>query len=129
MSIKMTWYVSSDTNVVLSTSESVLEETSVCEAFNVLLNVGFGDMEARAVEETLVCKMLNVLLGVGFGDLEARAAETDAGNCRACLTASMSPRARAGWGEFKRGGRGGAGEFVSMLNMARGGGGRGPAIA
>lgn len=88
--------MSSGTNVILSTSESVLEETSVCEAFNVLLDVGFGDVEARDVEERLVCEMFNVLLGIGFGDLEARAAETDAGNCRACLTASISPRARAG---------------------------------
>lgn len=85
--------MSSGTNVILSTSESVLEETSVCEAFNVLLDVSFGDVEVR---ERLVCEMFNVLLGIGFGDLEARAAETDAGNCRACLTASISPRARAG---------------------------------
>lgn len=85
--------MSSGTNVILFTSESVLEETSVCEAFNVLLDVGFGDVEVR---ERLVCETFNVLLGIGFGDLEARAAETDAGNCRACLTASISPRARAG---------------------------------
>jgi hypothetical protein len=64
-----------------------------------------------------------------FGDLEASTAETDAGSCKACLTASISPLERAGFGEFRRGGRGGGGVLTSILNVARGGGGNGPAVA
>jgi hypothetical protein len=64
-----------------------------------------------------------------FGDLEASAAETDGGNCNACFTASISPLERPGFGEFKRGGRGGGGALTSILNVARGGGGKGPAVA
>jgi len=41
----------------------------------------------------------------------------------------MSPLARAGFGEFSRGGRGGVGVLTSILNVARGGGGKGPAVA
>lgn len=64
-----------------------------------------------------------------FGDREASAAETDEGSCRACLTASISPLVRMRFGEFRRGGLGGGGVLTSILNTARGGGGKGPAVA
>lgn len=69
------------------------------------------------------------VVAVDFGDLDASTADTDGGSCRACLTASISPLERAGFGEFRRGGRGGGGVLVSILNVARGGGGKGPAVA
>ncbi len=87
---------------------------------------------------------LPALLDMGGldGDLgrAARALATEAGSCSACRIASMSPlRAfevverdcgnELGVGEFNLGGRGGGGDWVSIANAARGGGGRGPAVA
>lgn len=69
------------------------------------------------------------VVAVDFGDLEASTAETDEGSCNACFTASISPLERVGFGEFRRGGRGGGGALTSILNIARGGGGKGPAVA
>lgn len=62
---------------------------------------------------------------------DARVAATKGGNCRACFTASMSPRVRelAGTGECNRGGLGGGGLDTGILKVARGGGGNGPAVA
>lgn len=67
-------------------------------------------------------RMVGPDFGLGFELLVARAAVTEGGSCRACLTASMSALVRVESGEWRRGGRGGAGDLESILNVARGGG-------
>ena len=62
-----------------------------------------------------------------FEDFEARMAVTEGGNRRLCLTASRSRFDRIGVRESSRGGRGGGGLWISMLKLALGGGGKGPA--
>jgi len=42
---------------------------------------------------------------------------------------SLRAAARGGTGELSRGGRGGGGVDISILNIALGGGGNGPAVA
>jgi len=61
----------------------------------------------------------------GFED----GAVIEVGSCKACVTASTSPRWRAGGGDCKRGGRGGIGEVGLAAKIALGGGGSGPAVA
>lgn len=69
----------------------------------------------------------------GVDSFEARTAFTEGGSWRACFTASISLRSRevvgVGVGECSRGGRGGGGVCISILNIALGGGGKGPAVA
>jgi hypothetical protein len=77
---------------------------------------GLGDNEEDDSEEDV-------------GDREARTAATEGGSCSACFTASISPLLRGGFGVAMRGGLGGGGPLGSMANAARGGGGRGPAVA
>jgi hypothetical protein len=64
-----------------------------------------------------------------FDDFEARMAVTEGGNWRLCLTASRSRFDRVGVREREssRGGRGGGELWISMLKLALGGGGKGPA--
>jgi hypothetical protein len=54
---------------------------------------------------------------------------TGGGSCIACVTASMSPRRRAGGGDCNRGGRGGAGELGLNAYIVLGGGGSESAVA
>lgn len=61
------------------------------------------------------------LSGLVLRPVAAKAAVTEGGNCKACLTASMSVLVREGFGEWRRGGRGGAGDLGPRLNTARGG--------
>lgn len=62
-----------------------------------------------------------------FDDFEVRMAVTEGGNCRLCLTESKSRFDRNGVRELlSRGGRGGV-LLISMLKLALGGGGKGPA--
>ena len=64
-----------------------------------------------------------------FDFFEPRELPVGSGTCKACIIVPSPRRRSRGGGELIRGGRGGAVEPGTMLNVVLGGGGRGPAVA
>lgn len=75
-----------------------------------------GDSERRSLKDE-------------FDFFELNELPVDSGTCKACIIVPSPRRRSRGGGELIRGGRGGGVDPGAILNVALGGGGRGPAVA